>query len=399
VASEFDPVGLWFARVSPTEENPVEFQVRIARKAKNLTASLVNGASSEPFSGVTWDGRTLTLEMAHYDAKIVAEAKGSDLEGTYARVVSTGTREFPFSASRRAPAPTTVRKAGVSVTGTWAAEIARPAGGSEKVVALLKQKGTAVAGTMATSSGDYGPLHGTFDGEQLVLMVFNGIFVYRFDAELLPDGTLAGEFRSGKNPPVDWKASRQAAAPEFAGPTPKEPGRPFAFRLPDLDGNPVSSSDARFAGKAMIVTAMGTWCPNCHDEAVVLEELERTFGAEGLEVVAFTYEYSGDMERNRRLVGEFRKRVGADYPILFAGTTKEAGGSPLFAALVGPRAYPTTIFLDRKHRIVKVHAGFDGPATGGRYRKLKNDWKETARKLVGASAEFVVPDSTSIGIR
>ncbi|MGE5344602.1 MAG: TlpA disulfide reductase family protein, partial [Acidithiobacillales bacterium] len=353
----------------------MEFRVRIGRKGKGLAAALINGAASEPFSGVSWDGRTLTLEMAYYDAKIVAAVKGDDLLGTYARIISTGTREYPFFASRRLPTPTPVLKGGVSVAGTWSAEIAQP-DGIEKVVAILAQNGTAVTGTMATPGGDYGPLHGTFDGEQLVLMVFNGVFIYRFDAELLPDGTLAGEFRSGKDPPVDWRAARQAAIAEFPGSKPKEPAKPFVFRLPDLDGRAVSSSDPRFSGKAMIVTAMGTWCPNCHDEAAVLEELQKRFGPLGLEVVAFTYEANSDMERNRRLVGQFRKRERVTYPILFAGTTKEAASSPLFAALDGPRVYPTTLFLDRQHRIVKAHSGFDGPATGDRFRKLKKDWNE-----------------------
>ena len=63
--------------------------------------------------------------------------------------------------------------------------------------ASVAEQNQVFAAAMATPGGDYGPLHGTFDGEQLVLMVFNGVFIYRFDAELLPDGTLAGEFRSG----------------------------------------------------------------------------------------------------------------------------------------------------------------------------------------------------------
>ncbi len=216
-ADEFNPVGLWYARLLPTESNPVEFQVRVSKTGKGFAAALINGTASDPFSGVSWDGKTLTLEMAHYDAKIVASPREGGLEGAFVRIVSTGKREIPFAASRAAPVPPPVKKPGVSVAGTWAAEIAGPGGDVEKVVALLSQKGTTVTGTMTSASGDYGLLHGTFDGEQLVLMVFNGVFIYRFTAELLPDGRLAGEFRSGQNPPVDWKASRQAAA-EFPVP-------------------------------------------------------------------------------------------------------------------------------------------------------------------------------------
>ncbi len=393
----FNPVGLWHARLSPTGNNPVEFQVRISKKGNGLAASLINGAVSEPFTSASWDGRTLTLEMAHYDAKILAAPKDGGLDGAFVRILATGTREFPFSALRTAPAPPAVKKSGLSVAGTWAVEIAQPGETAENAIALLSQKGTRVTGTMATASGDYGPLHGTFDGEDLVLTVFNGVFVYRFTAELVPDGTLAGEFRSGKNPPVDWKARRQPADAAFPGVKSREPEKPFVFSLRDMDGKILASADARFAGKAILVTAMGSWCPNCHDEAPVLEDLYRKYRGRGLEVVAFTYESTEDMERSRRLVGQFRKRHGVTYPILYAGTTRKASSSPLFGRVDGSRAYPTTLFLDRQHRIVRVHSGFDGPATGGRFKKLKKEWDETVRKLLGLdAAEFVVPDATSL---
>jgi thiol-disulfide isomerase/thioredoxin len=398
-ASDFDPAGLWYARLSPTENNPVEFQVRIAKKGSALAATLINGTASEPFSGVVWDGTTLTLEMAHYDAKIVATPKDGNLEGMFTRIVAAGTREFPFAATRAAPPPVAVKKPGISISGTWAVEIARPGESPEKVTALLAQKGTVVTGTMATASGDYGPLHGTFDGEELVLMVFNGIFVYRFTAELLPDGSLAGEYRASKVPPVDWKGKKQAVIADFAGPKPTEPAKPFVFVLPEMDGKMVSGAEAPFAGKAMIVTAMGSWCPNCHDEAPLLEELWKKYRAQGLEVVALTYEYTDDLERSRRLVAEFRKRNGVTYPILWAGTTKDAASSPLYSRVDGLRAYPTTFFLDRQHRIVGIHLGFDGPATGQRFTKLRKEWEETVRRLLAGTAEFPVPGATSIGIR
>ena len=402
-ADGFNPVGLWYARLLPTESNPVEFQVRISAQGRGLSANLINGAASEPFTGASWDGQTLTLDLAHYDAKLVAAPKGRDLEGTYVRVVASGTRGFRFSASRTAQAPATMKKPGVSVAGTWAAEIANPGRSSEKATALLTQKGTHVTGTMATASGDYGPLHGTFDGEDLVLTVFNGFFVYRFTAELLPDGRLAGEFRSGTNPPVDWKASRidtKTAAAPFAAPGVKEPEKPLVFSLPGLDGKSVSSTDPRFSGKALIVTAMGSWCPNCHDEAPVLEALYRKYRARSLEVVALSYEYIDDVERSRRLIRQFAGRHRVSFPIVLAGTTKNAETSPLFSRMDGPRAFPTTLFLNTRHRIVKVHSGFDGPATDRRFKALKKEMDETVRKLLGVdTGELIPPDATSLTVK
>jgi len=404
-AAQEPPVGLWHARLVAVESHPVSFAVRVAKKGGGLAAVLINGASEEPFSATTWDGETLMLFLAHYDAKISATRKGDALAGTYTRVGAAGPIQVPFDASRAAPPAPKMKKPGASVEGTWAVEIAEP-NGVVKGTGLFRQKGTSVTGTVTTASGDYGPLHGTFDGEDLVLTVFNGFFIYRFDAEVLPDGTLAGEFRQRISPPADWKARRlsdktAAEAPSgFGTVKPKNPGAPFVFSFPDAEGKAVSSEDPRFKARPMIVTFMGTWCPNCHDEAAVLRDLQARYRARGLEVVALTWEYTDDVERSRRLVSQFVARHGVNYPILFAGTTKTAAASGPRTQLDGFAGYPTTLYLDRSHRIVRVHSGFDGPATWDRHTQLKREIDATVKKLLGSeTTEFSVPGATPPGLR
>ena len=41
-------------------------------------------------------------------------------------------------------------------------------------------------------------------------------------------------------------------------------------------------------------------------------------------------------------------------------------------------SFPTTVFLNKKHEVVKVHAGFNGPATG----KFFDEWKVEFEKDV-----------------
>ncbi len=212
-AAPFDPVGLWHARVSPTESDPVEFEVRIARKKGALAATLLNGEVGEPFARVSWDPATATLALglAGDGVRITATPSDGGLSGKCALAHASGMQEFPFSASRKAPPPVAVKKPGVSVAGVWSAEIFRSERSPEKVVARLTQRRTAVTGTIVGPEGGFGPLHGSFDGEQLVLMAIGGDFVHRFTAEILPDGSLAGELRSGASPPVDWRARRETA--------------------------------------------------------------------------------------------------------------------------------------------------------------------------------------------
>jgi thiol-disulfide isomerase/thioredoxin len=381
------PVGLWHAELIPSVGHEVFFDLKVVAKGSGLSASLLNGASEIPFTSASWDGAKLTLELAHYDATVVAEPKGPELEGRYTRVIAAGLAEVPFRASRRAPAAP-VPRGGASLNGSWGVEM-RDGKTIEKLTGVFRQKGTAVTGTFLSTTGDYGALHGTFDGERLVLSVFDGVHVYRFDAELLPDGRLAGEYRSRMNPPVSWRGTRldAAAAATFLPGSfdivkPKDPSQPYVVSFPDVEGRIVSTADARFAGKPMLIAFMGTWCPNCADEAPFLRDLEEKYGPRGLEIVSLSFEYTDDVERNRRQVKRFIERFGTRYPILLAGTTRGAPTSPAILPLEGWEGYPTTLFLDRRHRIVKIHSGFDGPATGERFAKTKKEIEGAVEKLL-----------------
>ena len=44
------------------------------------------------------------------------------------------------------------------------------------------------------------------------------------------------------------------------------------------------------------------------------------------------------------------------------------------------RAYPTLLFLDKNNSIVKVHSGFDGPATS-KFTEFKNEFETTLKEL------------------
>ena len=99
-------------------------------------------------------------------------------------------------------------------------------------------------------------------------------------------------------------------------------------------------------------------------------------------MISLSFEYTDDVERNRRQVKRFIERFGTRHPILLAGTTKTARTSSAILPLEGWEGYPTTIFLDRQHRIVKIHSGFDGPATGERFTKLKKDLEDAVEALL-----------------
>ena len=382
--------GVWHAALVPTPEYPVLFDVRIAAgKGGKLSGAIVNGTVETPLSSVAWDGATLSLAIASYDMTIVATRKGDSLEGTYRRTVVGGVAEVPFAASRTAPPLPPAPGGGASLAGSWGFEVAAGPGRVEKLTGVFAQAGAALSGTLLSVTGDYGALHGWFDGARMLLTVFDGVHVYRYDGELLPDGSLAGEYRSRTSPPVPWRAARLDAAAAaaylpggFDVVRPKDPTAPYAVAFPDADGRVVSSQDPRFAGRPMVVTFMGTWCPNCADEAPVLRDLEARFGPKGVGFLSLAFEYSDDVERNRRQVKRFVERFGVTSPVLIAGTTGTARDTPAVAPLEGFEGYPTTLFLDRSHRIVRIHSGFEGPATGERYAKAKKELEAAVAALL-----------------
>ncbi len=382
------PSGRWYATLEPVTGLEVSFGLKVEEKGGRLAGALLNGTSESRFTSVTWDGDSLVLALDHYDGRLVARREGDDLAGTYTRAIPSGKVEAPFRATRNAPAPPRPPRGSLSITGDWGVEM----GEGEKASRLLgtfRQEGGRATGTLLGSTGDYGPMHGTWDGKALVLTVFDGVFIYRLDATAGEGGSLSGVFRARSGVATPWKARRldaAGAATWLPGGSSivraKDPDIRVGFSFPASPGKLVSLDDPELKDKPIVISISGTWCPNCHDEAPVLEELYRRHRGKGLAVVSLSYEYTEDPERSFRQIARFRERHGVTYPILFAGTTKSASASAPISLLEGWKGYPTTLFLDRSHRIVKAHSGFDGPSTGVRFAAQKKELEEAVKGLL-----------------
>jgi len=157
-------------------------------------------------------------------------------------------------------------------------------------------------------------------------------------------------------------------------------GEPFRFSFPDLNGQLVAWNDARFKNKVVVVSITGSWCPNCHEETPFLQELYARYKEQGLEAVALAFEYTGQVTRDLEQVKIFAKRHGVQYPMLLAGSTEDA--QQKLPQLVNFGAYPTSIFIGRDGLVKRVHAGFEGKATGERFTKLKAEIEELVKDLL-----------------
>jgi peroxiredoxin len=285
----------------------------------------------------------------------------------------------------QAPAPA----AAAHVAGRWAVTFTEDDGKTEAAVAEFQQSGDVVHGTVLTDTGDHRYLAGQVRGAELRLSTFDGAHVFLYRATMVaPDGVLQGDFWSGLAYHERFAAHRDAHAelPDAYALTALRKGvQRFDFSFPDLSGNIVSSQDARFRNKVVVVALAGSWCPNCHDEASFLAPLYREYRARGLEVVSLMFEHFGDFDRAAAATQRFRQHYGIEYTTLIAGISDKDDAAHRLPTLERVYAFPTTLIVDRQGRVRKIHTGYCGPATGEHYTKFVAEFKHTLEQLLAES--------------
>lgn len=380
------PSGLWDA-VLAVDGRKVDFRMELLMEGGEARAAILDGERRIWSTSGDFAGDRLQVSWDYFDSRLEAAWDGKALRGIYQRRTRAGLVRREFTAQPFQPRPEALDSVVAQVGGAWRIQTDAPRG-VRVMNGYFAQSGAAVTGTIQRLDGDFGTLEGRVEGRRLTLSHFDGIRATLIEAELRQDGTLRGVI-DGK---TTFTAARVEKAAELGLPEPPDPSRyvsvknplePVRFQAVDLEGNPVSSTDARFRGKPMILTIMGSWCPNCHDEAELLNELDRRYRNEGLAVVALGFEYTGESERDRNQLRAFAKRHETEYTILYAGTTDEGQVQKVLPQLANFGGFPTTIFLDREHRVRSVHAGFAGPANATEHAKLRGEYDRLARELTG----------------
>ncbi len=370
--------GNWHAFVRNPAGGEVGFRLHLSESGGKWRGDLVNGTDRVPSTaGYFADGRLL-LSFRDWDGVLEARLENGVLRGSFLRRYRKRTLMREFYASRKQPAKG--EKPSVNVAGEWMLT-AEEEGKSVVYRALLRQNGARLDGTLVPVSGDWGAMTGSVIGNRIVLSRFDGIRALLFEASVGEDGGLAGLLHSTYPVRGHRRTESNTAVPDALQYTRfRTPRQPFRFSFPDLNGNLVSHTDARFRNKVLIVTITGSWCPNCHEEAPLLRELYERYRQRGLEIVALGFEYTGERERDLRQLRRFAEKHAIRYPVLLAGSTEEA--EEKLPQLENFGAYPTTIFIGRDQRVRAIHAGFDGPSTGDLHRQLREEMISLIEKLL-----------------
>lgn len=383
--------GMWNGAVELLEGKVLPFRMSLDfSTAAKPTGYFLVGDEKTPIPEISRDGDSLIFGFSEYGAEMRGMWNGSRWSGEYLRYRSVGTKSFKASA---VPEATPVAASSLDTPG-----VIPPAGNylvsfegqdpsAAATVAKLWTKDGLLHGTFIAPDGDYGLLVGKQEGNGFQLSRFTG-----WQAIVITlaqsGGTWSGKFYAASNDKpqaftLQPRADLNLETPLARQTRMKNPNAEFAFSGVSLSGETVRSTDDRFKGKALVVDIMGTWCHNCLDAAPLLQQLQDQYGKDGFEVVGLSFEISEDPALAKKNLQLYKDRFGITYTLLFCGSLDEANvEKQIQSQIENFFAYPTTIFIDRKHKARSIHSGFKGPGTGEEYQTQVRQFHELAKQLV-----------------
>ncbi|WP_452227026.1 TlpA disulfide reductase family protein [Lacinutrix cladophorae] len=334
---------------------------------------------------ITYKQDSVFIKAPVFEGYLAAKLQGDKLTGSF--IKPNLNRVVPFTAEKQETRFNVLNEPASMVTGNWEA-VFSPEDEAEKYIAkgVFSQKGNKVTGTFLTTTGDYRYLEGVVDGNMMKLSTFDGAHAFLFTAKVT-DSTMIGTFYSGKHWEEPFEAIKNETyeLPDANGLTfLKEGYNKIAFSFPDAKGNMISLENERFKNKVVLVQIMGTWCPNCLDESKYFSTYYKNNKDKGLEIVALAFEYVKTEAAGFKNIQRLQERIAIEYPILLAqtGTSSKAKAQEKLPMLNHVLSYPTTIFIDKKGKVRKIHTGFNGPATGEKFTAFKKEFEGFVNMLL-----------------
>jgi peroxiredoxin len=386
----FSALGAWRGvfQLRPGVEVPFNFVVK-ADKNGTVKAWFLNAGESFEGGRVRQTVDSFFISLDQFDNELAFPIGEGALPGVLRRQDGTGTPlnikaepglSYRFAGEGLKPAG--------NFSGTYDVTFTSNNGKDEKVVGLFHQDGNKLTGTFLRITGDSRYLEGIVEGNNFYLSSFIGSGPSYFKGSFTADGHLTGESVGARGS----QAFSGLLDPKAALPDPysltylKQGYENFDFSFPDVDGNKISLKDAKYRNKVVIVTIGGTWCPNCIDETSFLAPWYKANRSTGVEVVSIQYERQTDTAFVRKVLTRMRQRYDIQYDQVFGGIADKQGVANSLPALNTFLAFPTTILIDRKGKVVRIHTGYSGPATGQYYEEFVKQFNEEIDALVAAAS-------------
>ena len=335
---------------------------------------------------ITYSNDSVYIQTPVFESVISASVdREGNLRGYFTK--ESLDRVVPFKAEFGTSTRYKADSAQTNVSGVWEVVFSEGVSGDEYIAkGIFQQTGNKVSGTFRTMTGDYRYLDGVVDGNTMKVSAFDGAHAFAFIAEVT-DSTMDGQFYSGNHwkEPFSGKRNDTFELPDADSLTfLKEGYDTLEFAFPDASGNIVSLDDERFTDKVVVVQIMGTWCPNCLDESKYYTQFYKDHRDKGFEIVALAFEYAKTPDKAFQGIERLKNRLSIDYPILLAqyGSSSKIKANEKLPMLNHVLSYPTSIFVDKKGEVRKIHTGFNGPATGEKFLEFKADFEGFVAELL-----------------
>lgn len=397
-ADSVDPPPVGSNAVKPTiwrgtldlGEKTLPFNFELELDSEKPEMVILNAEERIPVPDVRRKGDSILIQMPFFDSEFQTILQDDSLIGIWYNRARKNHNRLPFHAlaqddRRFMPSP---NGPSVDVSGKWEVTFVHQETDTSKAIGVFAQNGPQITGTFLTSTGDYRYLEGSVAGNEISLSCFDGAHAFLFEAQLNANEELKGGFWSGAHWYESWSAVRN---PDFAIDHPdsltwmKEGHESISFAFPNADSQIVSLADDRYQDKVVLVEIMGSWCPNCKDETALLHEMYQEMEPEGLEIISLSFELRDDFSYAAEKIKRMEEVFGLEYEVLFAGRAGRRTAGAALPMLNHVMSYHTTLFVDRKGKVRRIHTGFSGPATGEVYTRLVTDFRKFTRELLAES--------------
>ncbi|MFD0752100.1 TlpA disulfide reductase family protein [Mucilaginibacter calamicampi] len=378
--------GIWRGALKTASGNEIPFNFEITDTAGKKQMTIFNGSERFKVTDVNIKGDSVAIKMPLFDSEFKLKIEKDVLIGKWIKHLADSDAVLNFNAFHNEDWRfKTQSKPSADISGRWATTFGA-AEDTSFAVGEFKQQGAKITGTFLTTTGDYRFLEGVVSGDSLYLSAFDGGNAYLFMAKVSGDKIIGGKRYAGKSGYKEWTAVKDnnAKLPDAYSLTALKPGfKKLAFTFNDLNGKNVSLSDERFKNKVVIVQIMGSWCPNCMDETVYMVNYYKKYQPKGVEIVGLAYERTTDFARSQKALQHLKERFDIPYPLLITGYTPATGepakSLPMLDKVLG---FPTTIIIDKKGDVRKIHTGFSGPGTGEHYIEFITEFEKLTNDLL-----------------
>jgi thiol-disulfide isomerase/thioredoxin len=367
------------------QDHVLPFIIKLEKDKVNkekVSGFLVNSKERIPLEG-SLIGDKFELAIGTSYAKLEGSIKNNELIGNWVRT-NKENYVVPFLGSKFLKDSLydlyDGKSAQLTLDGNWKVELEKGKFG----LGVFKQIGSRVEGSILTETGDYRFLEGYLDQNTVSLYGYDGVFSFILKIVLAPD-KFEAHLYSGKtyNAQIsgvrdeEFRLANPNTLTKLIGKT------PLKMSFKDINGEEVILDKGKLNGKAKIIQIFGSWCPNCIDETQFFVEWRKQNEAKlnDVEIIAIAFENFPDEKSALKKLRKMRYKLNMNYPLVL-GDFSSTKTVTKFVPIEKTVAFPTTLFLNKKNEIVKVHTGFSGQATGIFFEDFKTSFSETVEKLI-----------------